>query len=300
MYLPVFGKDDDMDESIYIAVWIKKTNLSKTLQPSGLYAWGTKNAMPMQLTNIYTLSHPITNEVRYIGKADNLLKRLKHHLYHKKKNHRMDWINSLRKENLIPKIESIDIVPQVDWQFWEKYWIAQFKVWGFRLTNLTTGGEGVVGRIVTEETRKKISIAKKGVKFSEEARKNMSRGSGINRPFYGKRHSFEARKKISEKNKGHQVSDVQREKQSEYLKVKYANGYSPVKGRKWSAKEREKIMKSRAGQRRNIADILNTQTGIFYKSAADAFDSSNYYSLSNFQRKMSGMCKNTTSFINCN
>ena len=27
-----------------------------------------------------------------------------------------------------------------NWQFWETYWIAQFKNWGFNLTNLTSGG----------------------------------------------------------------------------------------------------------------------------------------------------------------
>lgn len=50
------------------------------------------------------------------------------------------------------------------------------------LTNLTDGGDGVVGFVITEEYRKKLSKAKKGKNLSEEHKKNISR-SLIGRKF---------------------------------------------------------------------------------------------------------------------
>lgn len=49
-----------------------------------------------------------------------------------------------------------------DWVFWEQYWISQFKTWGFKLTNETNGGEGTYGRIVSDDTKLRMSKAKKG------------------------------------------------------------------------------------------------------------------------------------------
>jgi hypothetical protein len=95
---------------------------------------------------IYTLSDPRTNEIRYIGKTNNLIKRFNKHINESKlstKSHKKAWINQLLKLNLKPIIEVIDIVPKNEWVFWETYWISQFRTWGFDLVNNTNGGEGV-------------------------------------------------------------------------------------------------------------------------------------------------------------
>jgi len=63
------------------------------------------------------------------------------------------------------------------------------------LRNLTDGGEGASGRILTEETKKKIGEANKGKTLSEENKRKIS---GINHYLYGKTHSEETRKKVSE------------------------------------------------------------------------------------------------------
>lgn len=92
---------------------------------------------------IYYLSDPITNQVRYVGKANNIKKRLYCHLSKNnliKPTHKNNWINSLLRENIKPLIEVIDEVPLSEWEFWEKYWISQFKTWDFDLTNKTDGG----------------------------------------------------------------------------------------------------------------------------------------------------------------
>lgn len=41
-------------------------------------------------------------------------------------------------------LEVIDIVDTNEWKFWEKYWISQFKSWGFILLNKNNGGGGPI------------------------------------------------------------------------------------------------------------------------------------------------------------
>ena len=98
----------------------------------------------METTNIYILIDPETQQVRYVGKANNISQRYKAHLNRARKHqiHKLNWINSLKAKKLRPIIEVIDIVPIEDWIFWETYWISQFKTWGFDLINYTNGGEG--------------------------------------------------------------------------------------------------------------------------------------------------------------
>ena len=55
------------------------------------------------------------------------------------------------------------------------------------LRNLTNGGEGVSGRTITEETRRKLSAAHTGVPKTKECRRKMSEAKlGENSPNYGK------------------------------------------------------------------------------------------------------------------
>jgi len=67
------------------------------------------------------------------------------------------------------------------------------------LVNMTDGGEGAIGKIYTEEYRKKLSDSHIGIH------------SGINHPLYGKGHSGETRRKISESQRGRKLSKQHRE-----------------------------------------------------------------------------------------
>ena len=136
------------------------------------------------MVKIYTLSHPVTNEIRYVGKTtETLEKRLKRHFYESKQKscHRHFWINSLTNEGLIPKIEIVDEVAEDNWQFWETYWISQFKNWGFNLVNLTLGGEGFnwKGKTHSEKSKQKMSESKSG-KPSWNKNKNLSESHKVN------------------------------------------------------------------------------------------------------------------------
>lgn len=112
------------------------------------------------MVNIYSLSDPITGEIRYVGKTiHNIQRRLYFHIHDSKSRnyHNANWIRSLATTQLQPIVELLDVVENENWEFWEQYWICQCKSWGFRLTNHTSGGGGVVGIFVSEETNKKKS-----------------------------------------------------------------------------------------------------------------------------------------------
>ena len=98
----------------------------------------------METTNIYILIDPETHQVRYVGKANNISQRYRAHLNRARKHHihKLNWVKSLKEKGLKPIIEIIDVVSIDDWVFWETYWIAQFKAWGFKLINYTNGGDG--------------------------------------------------------------------------------------------------------------------------------------------------------------
>lgn len=99
----------------------------------------------MKTVFIYTLEHPVTQEIRYVGKTRNLKERFKNHCnpLHNEKSHKRNWINSLRKQKLKPVMQVLDEVPESEWQYWEIYWLQQLKCWGFDLVNHTAGGEGL-------------------------------------------------------------------------------------------------------------------------------------------------------------
>jgi group I intron endonuclease len=127
---------------------------------------------------IYSLKHPITKEVRYIGKTKNIKRRYYEHINKKHNSYKSNWIQSLLKKDLKPIIDIIEICNKDNWEEREKYWITQFD----NLTNLTKGGENYEA---TEELRKKFSLL----------------NSGVNNPNYGKKASKETRQKLSNSNK---------------------------------------------------------------------------------------------------
>ena len=99
----------------------------------------------MKTVYIYTLEHPITKEIRYVGKTKNPKMRFHNHCnkLHNEKSHKRNWINKLKKEGLKPKMKILDEVLESEWKFWERFWINQLKQWNFNLVNHTSGGDGL-------------------------------------------------------------------------------------------------------------------------------------------------------------
>lgn len=156
-------------------------------------------------TYIYTLRREDSTEIRYVGKTSNLSRRCTQHMApssytNKKSTWLKNWVFKARKEGVKILIEELELVNS-NGCLEEKYWIAQFKTWGFNLVNLTEGGEGL-----------------SGYKHSKKAKKKMSRFRT------GKKHSPETIKKIIESHTGKKLSDITKQKISDIHKgVKLSN-----------------------------------------------------------------------------
>ena len=149
----------------------------------------------------------------------------------------------------------------------EQYYIEFFDTLYPNGYNLTKGGDGCVA---SEETRKKISEAVKGLfvgeknpmfgkHHSEETRRKISevnKGvlSGEKNPMFGKHRSEETKKKISDRlkgkpahNKGKPMSEEQKKKLSESKKGKMVGEKHPMFGKHLSEETKKKMSKSLKG-----------------------------------------------------
>lgn len=133
-----------------------------------------------QITYIYALLDE-HNNIRYIGKSNNVKHRFNIHLKEakKKRTHKEKWINSMLENKLKPHYLILDECRLSDWILFEQYWIDQTKAWCFDLTNGTSGGEGsngFKGKTHSDETKQKLRIINKGKKKSKETKDKISIG----------------------------------------------------------------------------------------------------------------------------
>lgn len=113
---------------------------------------------------IYTLSDPISKEIKYIGKTKNLKDRLQRHMnpcnLKQTWQSKTKWLKYLKNNNLKPIMELLDIGDENNIDQLEIYWISQFKSWGFNLKNETEGGDGYnwIGKKHKKESIHKIKM----------------------------------------------------------------------------------------------------------------------------------------------
>lgn len=180
----------------------------------------------MGTTFIYVLNDPRTNQIRYVGKADDPLERWKAHCKPDKKNpHKTRWVLELLRLGLLPELEILEEVPKNQWQEIEREYIRVFRMIGIPLTNVSEGGEGVT---MTPEVREKIGRANKkhtypsgknhpnfGKHWPKEARQNMSLAhKGRPGPMEGKKHTEVSKEKmrLSQTGKTHSLETRQKMK----------------------------------------------------------------------------------------
>lgn len=178
----------------------------------------------MSIVFIYALKEPDTGEIRYVGKTDNLQRRLSRHLTESRlraTHHRACWIRSLLSKGKAPIMEKIDEASETEWPMIEAAYIQFYLEEGCRLVNGTFGGgsgsELTVDarakisaynrqRVFSQETRDRIAAKAKGRKHSAEAKAKMSlsrRGKQLgNKNGLGHRHSLETIKRMSESKLG--------------------------------------------------------------------------------------------------
>lgn len=114
---------------------------------------------------IYTISDPLTDLVRYVGKTKDPSTRFRKHRTERNKTLKCQWIKSVIKSGMQPIFTIIDECSEIDWEQKERFYILLFKSLGAKLTNLMPGGEGgptMRGRKLTAEQSQKITNAKIG------------------------------------------------------------------------------------------------------------------------------------------
>lgn len=199
-----------------------------------------------RVSYIYTLNHPVTNEIRYVGWTHNSVeRRLYDHCRDREWNaHKVNWIKTLLP--LKPTINIIETIPPMkNWEEREQYWIQFYKNEGKKLINKTIGGEGTTGYKHTDKYKQALSERQKGRKLPKEVYDKIAdRLRGRTRPQHvidairaantGERsHCFgkpahnrgvpsseESKRKLSESRKGIVISAEHRIKLSEALKGK--------------------------------------------------------------------------------
>ena len=154
---------------------------------------------PLERYLIYLLRDPRNSEPRYVGKSTTGLHRPRHHILspNPKQTYLYNWIHSLQAEKLEAEIFVLERFSKPeDLAEAERYWIRTLRESGYRLTNLTDGGEGRLGVKHTEETKKRISLA----------------NSGVNHGMYGRKLTQEAKDIIAAASRGRKHSDNTKQK----------------------------------------------------------------------------------------
>lgn len=153
------------------------------------------------ITKIYVLCDPDTNEIRYVGKTTmRLCNRLAGHMQCNKKTHSGRWIKTLVDRGTKPIIKMIEEAGD-NWAEREIYWIKFYKDSGCRLTNTSIGGDGHNGFFTSQETRNKISTALKGKKRPAWIIEKMLAASR------GRIVSEETKRKLSEARRNQVITD---------------------------------------------------------------------------------------------
>ena len=146
---------------------------------------------------------------------------------------------------------------------------------------------------VTEETRKKMSEAKKGKKrppLSEEHKRKMSLArKGMKFSLSHKRNLSLAKKGQIPHNKGKKISDKQKRKQSQSMKKFYSRGgRHPMKGKKQTEEAKRKMSEKKSGSNHpNYGKHLP-------KSTRDEIGSSNKLTAKQFWNSLSESQKKKT------
>lgn len=157
-----------------------------------------------ETTYIYALHDPRDWSMVYVGKTNNPKRRIVDHSQRPRRVVLRQLIEELKKSNLSLDISILHKCPYQEWQFWEKFWITTVRNSGAKLLNLMPGGNGAPdssvlsaaqrGRIVTQETRARISASHIGKKMPPKTPEQRARQSAAQ---MGRKFSRETINKIS-------------------------------------------------------------------------------------------------------
>ncbi len=154
---------------------------------------------------IYALIENKTKSIRYVGMTSiSIENRFRRHIKGAKEGSHLYISRWLRKIKFKAHPILLETVPSnKSWQKAEQKWIAYYRAKGARLTNLTDGGDGVLGRKVSKAFRLKVSERTKGKKYAlgfkhdDIMKRNKSIAMIGNQNTLGFRHSESSKLKMS-------------------------------------------------------------------------------------------------------
>lgn len=157
---------------------------------------------------LYTHFRPDTQEIFYIGIGTKNKQDLKYNSYTRAFNkiRRNNYWKNIVKLNPNYKVEII--LESDDYEYIKEEEIRLIFIYGRKdlqkgnLCNMTNGGEGQINRIWSEESRKKLSLSKKGKKLSKETIERIKKHLFGNKSHSGRIFSKEHRKNLSDAGKG--------------------------------------------------------------------------------------------------
>lgn len=190
----------------------------------------------IRISYVYGLQDPRNGQLRYVGKSNNVDKRLCQHIHRAKSGTDTpvkEWLRELLVENYQPEVFIIEEVPIQDVYAAEDFWWQYFRYIGADLLNCFRPLDGPLyhreaivrkvaefhrGKHRSEQTKERISRAATrrfadsgnhpmyGKPRPQSTREKVSRtriekgvASGKNNPMWGETHSEETRKLISQK-----------------------------------------------------------------------------------------------------
>jgi hypothetical protein len=135
-----------------------------------------------EIIYIYALIDPRDNEVRYVGKTNDLYSRFFQHISPsslKNRTYKNNWIKSLLEKDLRPIISVLEKTNQENWEEREICWIKHYRDLGTKLTNIADGGAGGCGRVnrivdifVSNKKKNFVLLNKSSKSFYAVNRKN--------------------------------------------------------------------------------------------------------------------------------
>jgi group I intron endonuclease len=215
---------------------------------------------------IYIAVNRINGKI-YVGQTVNIRKRLIHHKCNGNKN----YFQSLFDKAIVKYgSDQFQIIraecPEECLNYWESFLIKNLNSRSPNGYNLTDGGDGVRGRVVSEEQKEKMRLSLCGRKrppFSEEWIRNLSESRrGEKNPNYGKTHTAEARQKISEAHKGKPLSEDHKRKIGDSER----GSKNPNYGKAMSEETKGKLAEAHRGKALTAAHRARISAGLLRHS----------------------------------
>jgi group I intron endonuclease len=283
------------------------------------------------MIGIYKITNP--NGKVYIGQSCNIWKRWN---VYKSLNcpDQVKIYRSLVKYGVdFHKFEVVEECKRSELSILERKWQDFYEVIGTNGLNCVLTETTDVPKILSEETKQKISVGNKGKKRTELAKELQSirckgKFTGVNHWTYGKELKESTKLALLISNLGRKLTPEHREKlsiagkgrkQSELTKLKLSltrqGELNPMHNKKHTDITRAKMSKTRKGRKHSPEHslaislsrkgkplstskwVLNTETGIFYESIANAAYYHNIKNVSYLGRKLNGKEKNNTNLI---